>query len=85
MDQNTKLSTPPDLDFACPQVNKKVKPMERFEIHGNSLIFRDHVPKDDMQTHKYRNIPLEHFHYRLTTFTILIHPSQTYKRTLRSR
>jgi len=83
--ENTMLSTTPDLDFACPQANNKAKLVERFWKSGNSPTIRDHVLKDIMWTCKDKDIALEHSHYRPKTFTILIHPSQTYKRTLESR
>ena len=32
------VSTPPDLDFACPQANKRTNPVENLKIAGTLLL-----------------------------------------------
>jgi len=45
------LLTPPDLDFACPQANKRTNLVERFENRGNSPVISDRVSNISYRSH----------------------------------
>jgi len=45
------LSTPPDLDFACPQANKRTNLVESSKYRGNSPVIIDRVSNISYRPH----------------------------------
>jgi len=45
------VSTPPILDFACLQANKRANRVQRFENRGNSHVISDRVSNISYRQH----------------------------------